>query len=256
MSPLRSSPGARSSIPRRRRGGFSILELLVAISLLAVIAVLSWRGLDGVLATREAIVSRSDALRELTTVMAQLDDDLRRSWPMRLLELPSMEFDVGDDRSPPAVILLREAAEGSAAQMMRVIWRMRDGVLERGFAQMPASMPGAMPDVPPQPFWQVVTAGVESFELRGWVDGRGWVPAATLAVDLTRQAAEQAAQADQARQLAQVQRIQGQTGASGVTPTGGIRPVTVAAQQIVVRAIELTMVVRGERLVRVFALSD
>jgi len=33
---------------RRRRAGFTLIELLVAISVLAVVAVLGWRGLDGI----------------------------------------------------------------------------------------------------------------------------------------------------------------------------------------------------------------
>lgn len=246
----------------RRSAGFTILELLVAISLLAVLAVLSWRGLEGVLTTREVIVSRSDALRELTTVMAQLDDDLRRSWPLRLLDLQSIGFDVGDDRSPPTLRLLREATEGGASQILRVIWRLRDGVLERGFAPQPQGFSGGVGEAESQPFWQAVSAGVQSFELRGWVEGRGWVPATTLAIDLARQAAEEAAQAEQMRKQAQAQRAATPPGGAGSpsggigAPQGGIVPVATMTPQIVVRAIEMTLSVRDERLVRIFALAD
>jgi general secretion pathway protein J len=31
------------------RGGFTLVELLVAISILAIVAVLGWRGLDGII---------------------------------------------------------------------------------------------------------------------------------------------------------------------------------------------------------------
>ena len=33
--------------PGQRAGGFTLIELLVAISLMALMAALSWRGLDG-----------------------------------------------------------------------------------------------------------------------------------------------------------------------------------------------------------------
>lgn len=53
--------------------GFTLIELLVAIAILAVIAVLSWRGLDSITRSREAI-SRS---MEDERVLAQLFDQLR-----------------------------------------------------------------------------------------------------------------------------------------------------------------------------------
>ncbi|CBW73624.1 General secretion pathway protein J [Mycetohabitans rhizoxinica HKI 454] len=62
-------PAARSD----RQRGFTLIELLVAIAILAVIAVLSWRGLDSIMRSREAI-SRS---MEDERVLAQLFDQMR-----------------------------------------------------------------------------------------------------------------------------------------------------------------------------------
>ena len=85
--------GAAAGVRRRARG-FTLIELLIAAALLAVLAVLAWRGLDSVLASRQRIVAASDELRSLTLAFAQLDEDLRRSWPVRLLKLqtPSITF--------------------------------------------------------------------------------------------------------------------------------------------------------------------
>jgi general secretion pathway protein J len=40
----------RSAAPR----GFTLIELLVAITILAIVAVLGWRGLDGIVRARVA----------------------------------------------------------------------------------------------------------------------------------------------------------------------------------------------------------
>ena len=45
----RCSSGAATSVR-----GFTLIELLVAISVMALIAILSWRGIDGMVRTQEA----------------------------------------------------------------------------------------------------------------------------------------------------------------------------------------------------------
>ncbi|HEY4298967.1 MAG TPA: prepilin-type N-terminal cleavage/methylation domain-containing protein [Paraburkholderia sp.] len=60
---------------RRRSGarGFTLIELLVAIAIMAVIAVLSWRGLDQIIRGRETITKAMENER----VFAQLFDQMR-----------------------------------------------------------------------------------------------------------------------------------------------------------------------------------
>ena len=51
----RCSSGATTSLR-----GFTLIELLVAISVMALIAILSWRGIDGMVRTQEATRQRAD----------------------------------------------------------------------------------------------------------------------------------------------------------------------------------------------------
>ncbi len=59
-------------MPRAVRG-FTLIELLVAIAILAVIAVLSWRGLDQIIRGRQTITNAMEDER----VFAQLFDQMR-----------------------------------------------------------------------------------------------------------------------------------------------------------------------------------
>lgn len=175
----------RSRATRRARAvlaGFTLIELLVAVALMAVLAVMGWRGLDSVLTGRERIAESSDGLRALSVTFTQLEDDLRRSWPARLLNpgVPVIAFLEEDPSAPPALNLLRELPPDSgAAQIQRVVWRLRGGVLERGFGAF--AMPTAEGQVPPLALtWQPLMSGVSAVHLRAWIPGRGWIPQAAL----------------------------------------------------------------------------
>lgn len=60
----------------RRARGFTLVELLVALFALALLAALSWRGLDGMMRTRSFTEARADEILTLQTGLAQWDADL------------------------------------------------------------------------------------------------------------------------------------------------------------------------------------
>ncbi len=218
---------------RRAARGFTLLELLVAVALLSVLTVLTWRGMDSVLRGRDRIVSASDELRSLSVAMAQMEEDLRRSWPIRLLGLPepSIAFSMPTDREPASLALLRETRGADAVQVQRVIYRLRDGVFERGFSAWAAPSPDGTQQVPPTPFtWQPILREVQAVDFRGWLDGRGWLAAAALAPLLAAAA---------------------QTPAGPAPAAAAVRP---AIPQLT--GVEVVLVSRGERIARVFAVAD
>lgn len=61
---------------RRRRRGFTLIELLVAIGLLALMAALSWRGLDGMTRAQAQMRQHSDEVLALQAGLAQWGADL------------------------------------------------------------------------------------------------------------------------------------------------------------------------------------
>lgn len=261
----------RRFAPYARAGGFTLIELLVAAALLAVLAVLSWRGLDAVLDSRRRIVAASDELRSLTLAFSQLDEDLRRSWPVRLLRLPvpSIGFTVAGEQAVTTLELLREATGAAEpTQLQRVAWRLRDGVLERGFgawtapaadgvaagASVPRGQTGAEAAATGGLVWQPILGGVAQLQMQGWIAPQGWIAAEALAGQLRGAGFGTAGLAGQAGATGAGAGVQGAgTGGAGTgtgaAPTGGTNP---AVTGLLVRVVRTD----GRVLQRILTVKD
>ena len=178
-------PGRRRRGVQGRQSGFTLLELLIAVGLMAVLAVMCWRGLDSVLRSRDGINSASDELRALTVAYTQMEDDLRRSWTVRLFNLstPPISFSSVSPEAPVALELLRETSSiDEALRVQRVVYRLRDGFLERGFGPWTSpSADGSQPIADRPMTWQPLLANVASVDIRVWVEPqRNWLAASAL----------------------------------------------------------------------------
>jgi general secretion pathway protein J len=71
--------------------GFTLIEVLVAISIMAVMAVLSWRGLDGMTQTQTRLQQRSDEVLTLQAGLNQWGADLDAL--MQLPQTQALEWD-------------------------------------------------------------------------------------------------------------------------------------------------------------------
>jgi len=111
----------------RRRAGFTLIELLVAITVLAVVAVLGWRGLDGIVRARLALNEQLTQTRGLQLAFAQMESDCAHlAMPALIQNRPAL---VADDN---LLLLVRSVyADDQPSRLQVVTYRVRDGVLTR-----------------------------------------------------------------------------------------------------------------------------
>jgi general secretion pathway protein J len=112
----------------RRHRGFTLIELLVAISILAIVAVLGWRGLDGIIRSRTALTNEMAVTRGLQLTFAQIQSDSANlAFGINLNGRPAIQ--AADGR----LTLVRMAmTENEPTRLQVVSYRVRDdGVLIR-----------------------------------------------------------------------------------------------------------------------------
>jgi general secretion pathway protein J len=104
-----------------KRRGFTLIEVLVAMAVMAILAGLAWRGVDGMLRARAATDASLAQSTRLATVMAQWEQDLQSIFDAG--ELPrAMAFD-GQT--------LRLVRRGTGGGVLLVAWSLREGRLMR-----------------------------------------------------------------------------------------------------------------------------
>lgn len=75
----------------RPSGGFTLIEVLVAVAILAVLALMSWRGIDGMVRTQTLTRTHADALLRSQAALEQWVTDLNAL--QETGELNALEFD-------------------------------------------------------------------------------------------------------------------------------------------------------------------
>lgn len=114
----------------RSKRGFTLIELLVAISILAIVAVLGWRGLDSIVRSRTALTSALEQTRALQLTFAQLQSDCFHN--VNPFNYPNLPEGRSSWIEPQRLILIRNVYTDDQAPAMQVVtYRIVDSNLTR-----------------------------------------------------------------------------------------------------------------------------
>lgn len=70
-------------LPRHTAHGFTLIELMVSIFIMSMLALMSWRGIDGMARAQEISRERADAVATMQTALSQWQSDLDHMQPAR-----------------------------------------------------------------------------------------------------------------------------------------------------------------------------
>jgi general secretion pathway protein J len=116
--------GAKGTNSCSGMGGFTLIEVLVALMAMALMAALGWRGIDGLLRAREASQARVDHVAVMQTALAQWQSDLDSAISLTGTQaLPGLSWD------GRVLRILRRASvpdlSGADAGLWVVSWSLR-----------------------------------------------------------------------------------------------------------------------------------
>ncbi|HUP98214.1 MAG TPA: type II secretion system minor pseudopilin GspJ [Usitatibacter sp.] len=137
--------------------GFTLVELLVALAIFAIMSGFAYRGLTAMLESREALQKESRKWRDVSLLVGRLERDLAAALPRRALgssgtPLAPMSSLIEGPSSAQGLALTRAGnalLESTLSAPQRVAWRVREGRIERlswaGVDAAPREEPVATP---------------------------------------------------------------------------------------------------------------
>ena len=164
-----------SAAIQRAIRGFTLLELLVAISVLSLVSLISWRGLESLAATRLRLEPQADELRALLTAFGQIELDLAQAAHPAFVTLPFEPIVAGGGRRATlAIVRFAPVNVDEASAIQRVVYSLKDGQLVREVSA-PIRTPGLLAQAPLSE--ARLLANVRALQVRLWRKGQGWVDA-------------------------------------------------------------------------------
>ena len=166
----------------RYAAGFTLIELLVAIGILAMVAVLGWRGLDSIVRSREVLNAQLDQSRGMQLPFAQMQSDcdhLAGASSVTANTNTLLNGRANLSAETDRLILVRQAvAEQQPQQLQVVTYRLVGGVLTRresngtrDLAVLDTLWQAARDDTDSANADVALMRGVDSMVMRGWSNG-------------------------------------------------------------------------------------
>lgn len=163
-----------------RQEGFTLIEVMVAILLMAIVSLIAWRGLDSVSRADTHLQASTEHTEALLRTLHQLERDIALRASIELRE-PLLN-DNDDERSgQPAAISVRSAddqsfrldvirsAAASQNGLQRVRWWLKDQTLYRA-----AATPRDRYPLPAPKQAVAVLDSISDLQVRVWEPQMGW----------------------------------------------------------------------------------
>lgn len=167
---------------KSRQQGLTLIEVMVAILLMAIVSLIAWRGLDSVTRTDSHLQTDAERTREVLHTLHQLERDVALRANIELQE-PGLNNNDPEHLAKPRVISVRStdknsfrldvirSAAPSETGLQRVRWWLEGDTLYRASAaarnRFPLPTPSAREGV-------AVLGKISSLQVRIWEPGEGW----------------------------------------------------------------------------------
>lgn len=189
---------------RQAQAGFTLVEVMIAITIMAVLSVMAWRGLDSVSRANAMLEQRTEDMARLLRALDQLERDLAlrattelpssatdalqaaagveaggsgakgaaaNTVPLAAVELLPASLQVRRQAGLPFFIEIVRAAPAAPGHWQRVQWWQRGAVFYRAVGPPAASFPLPAPDAAER---VAVLDNVATLRVRAWEPGQGW----------------------------------------------------------------------------------
>ena len=169
----------------KAQSGLTLVELLVAISVLGFVAVLGWRGLDSIVRARIALTSDLEQTRGMQLSFAQLQSDCAHLASASVLS-GRIPLVLGQGQ----LTMVRTVyADDQPSRLQVISYRVKDGLLTRresaatrDLRQLDFYWQNAVNDTQTSPP-VVLQSGVADMTMRLWING-GWRTKADAAITI------------------------------------------------------------------------
>lgn len=164
----------------KNQQGFTLIEVMVAILLMAVVSLIAWRGLDSVTRADSHLQASGEQSDSLLRTLNQLQRDVDMRAGIELSEPKKVGVDDEAPSAPPAITvrssdskgfrldIIRSAADQPGA-LQRVRWWVKEDTLYRAVAAARSRYP-----LPAPTGGVAVLNDVSDVQVRVWEVDKGW----------------------------------------------------------------------------------